>query len=133
VKIHYLTIGAAFCVFTALAAQVEIPHQFSAGTRANSAEVNANFAALAAESNAQDTRLAAIEGSSRRISAHMICTFPFGIGRPGETPVRCVRDTSPGMPEDSTYSAIVAEGWVAVSTGGEPGQFVTVFHQFETT
>ena len=129
----YLAVGAVFVVCTALAAQIDTPHQFTSGTPARAAEGNANFAVLADESNEQDTRLTAIESSSRRVSAQMVCTFPFGLAEVGETTVRCLRDSNPGATEFSTYSAIIAEGWIAVSTGGEPSQFVMLFHQYDAT
>ena len=53
--------GGALSV--ALAGQVSVPHTFVAGTTARASEVNANFAALAAESNNQDMRLASLEGA----------------------------------------------------------------------
>ena len=132
----YLAVGAAFVVCTALAAQIDIPHQFTSGTPARSAEVNANFAALSEESNTQDTRLTAIEGFSRRPSAQLLCVLPYGLGGDGgagagHTTLACVRDSSPGAPERLTYADIVAEEWVAVSGGSH--EVVMIFNQYEAT
>ena len=132
-KLRYLAVGAAFCFCTALAAQIEVPHEFSAGTPARSAEVNANFAALADESNAQDTRLTAIEGSSRSVSAQMICALPFGLLQPDQTTLRCVQDSNPGAKETLDYADVVAEGWIAVSVGGSTNDSILLFHKYEAT
>ena len=128
----YFGVGAAFIVCTALAAQIDIPHQFTSGTPARAAEVNANFAALAEESNAQDTRLTAIESSSRRVSAQMICQTFSGLSPVAPLTFRCVRDSNPAGREDLTYADIVAEGWVGVSIGGDSA-FVMIFNRYETT
>ena len=57
----------------AYAAVIGMPHTFSNGTIADANEVNANFGSLVTESNAQDTRLAALESqvatNSSNISA----------------------------------------------------------------
>lgn len=45
----------------AVAAQIAVPNAFLDGTPAEAAEVNANFDALVAESNDQDTRIADVE------------------------------------------------------------------------
>ncbi len=47
---------------TASAVQVVLPHTFVDGTVALASQVNENFGTLAAESNAQDLRIAALEG-----------------------------------------------------------------------
>ncbi len=61
---------------TAYAAQIVIPNVFSNGTVADANEVNANFDALTTESNAQDTRLSSLEGSTSSSVAN--CTLqPF--------------------------------------------------------
>ena len=133
--VFYLGLGAALCVCSVLAAQIDVPHQFTAGTPARSAEVNANFAALAEESNAQDTRLTAIESSSTRVSAQMICQAFSGLAGPvgpNPTTFRCVRDSNPAAKEELTYADVVAEGWVAVSVGGD-STLVVLFNQYETT
>jgi hypothetical protein len=46
----------------AIAAQIALPHTFVNGTTADATEVNANFAALEAESNDQDARISDLEG-----------------------------------------------------------------------
>jgi hypothetical protein len=45
------------------AAQISMPYTFVNGTIADATEVNANFGVLVAESNAQDLRIAALEGA----------------------------------------------------------------------
>lgn len=129
----YLGVGAAFVVCTALAAQIDIPHQFMSGTPARAAEVNANFATLAEESNTQDSRLAAVENSSLRVSAQMLCKLPAGLDGPAVTNLTCVRSSNPGVKENLTYTDAVAEGWIAVSFGGDGNYLVVLFNQYEAT
>jgi len=117
----YLGVGAALVICTALAGQIDIPHQFTSGTPARAAEVNANFAALAEESNAQDTRLTAIENSSSRVSAQMICQNGFGIGN---MTFQCVRDSNPVATETLTYADIVARPSSARELGSGTGATV---------
>src|SRR5687767_3990048 len=112
----YLAVGAAFVVGTALATQIDIPHQFTSGTPARAAEVNANFTALADESNAQDTRLTALEGSHRTVSAQMICRSEFFFA---SGVWRCVRSTTPTVLDELSLAEIFAEGWTADSIGGD--------------
>ncbi len=53
-------------VSLALAEQISVPHEFTAGTTARASEVNENFSVLQEESNAQDIRISelsdAVEG-----------------------------------------------------------------------
>jgi len=125
----YLTVGAALVVCTALAAQIDTPHQFAPGTPARAGEVNANFAALADESNALDIRLTALEG--RTVSAQMICRSEF-FYHTGTW--RCVRSTTPIVQDELSLAEIFAEGWTADSIGGDgSGNAVAIFNQYETT
>lgn len=56
----------------ALAEQVTIPNTFVAGTPARASEVNENFATLAAESNAQDLSIAALQAGQS--GEQLLCT-----------------------------------------------------------
>jgi septal ring factor EnvC (AmiA/AmiB activator) len=53
---------------TATADQITVPNSFAAGTPARAAQVNANFAALVTESNAQDTRLTSLQTSATQLT-----------------------------------------------------------------
>lgn len=59
----FLTGGAVVAVLVSvvMAEQISVPNQFTAGSPARAAEVNANFDALVLESNAQDTRISDID------------------------------------------------------------------------
>ncbi|MHC4109241.1 MAG: hypothetical protein ACYSTY_14260, partial [Planctomycetota bacterium] len=56
-----LVVAVVAIPLAAYAATVSVPYNFVNGTVADATEVNANFSALVAESNAQDARLTALE------------------------------------------------------------------------
>jgi hypothetical protein len=92
-KVLMLTLAAAV-PWIVHAAQIEAPHEFVNGTTADAIEVNENFAVLVDESNDQDDRLTALEGSPG-IAGYEIRTLAFP-GRSGpwgtNTQVGCPSD-----------------------------------------
>ena len=64
-KFKYLILASLPLAITghASAEQLTIPNTFISGTKAVAEEVNQNFSVLAAESNAQDSRISSVEGS----------------------------------------------------------------------
>lgn len=65
----FLAGGAVVAVLASIvsAEQIAVPNQFAAGSPARAAEVNANFDVLVQESNAQDTRIAALRGDLEKV------------------------------------------------------------------
>jgi hypothetical protein len=56
-----LVVAVVAIPLAAYATQISVPYTFVNGTPADATEVNANFSTLVSESNAQDSRLAALE------------------------------------------------------------------------
>jgi len=121
-----LGIVAGLIVFVAFADQIAVPHQFSPGTPARSAEVNENFAALTSESNGQDQRISALEGASRVVSSQMICGGPAI----HLNSLLCVRSASPNSNQILTYAEIVGEGWEVASVAGSATEQVLLLNQY---
>ena len=65
----FLAGGAVVAVLASIVAaeQISIPNQFTAGSPARAAEVNANFDVLVQESNAQDVRISALNGDLEKL------------------------------------------------------------------
>ncbi|MEO0399305.1 MAG: hypothetical protein AAF224_07745 [Pseudomonadota bacterium] len=108
----------------AVAEQIEIPNTFVAGTPARASEVNANFAALASESNAQDTRVSALEAAvpeQQVICLVFINGNPTSGGWPGN-PVSewsCVSSSNPTTTFSESLSDLLADGWRVSTVGGD--------------
>jgi len=116
-----LAVGAAIAVGTAFAAQLELPHRFTAGTPARAAEVNANFESLSQESNAQDVRVSALEQSHQVASEQMICMWGNFQATQPPAYFSCRRASDPTTLIRTSYADVVAEGWKAISVGGDGG------------
>ncbi len=132
-KYWLLAVAAAIGVGTAFAAQLELPHQFTAGTPARAAEVNANFETLTQESNAQDLRVAAVEQSLQVASDQMICTWYNFNAAPSTNYFTCRRASDPTTLIRSTYGDVVAEGWKAISIGGDGSYVLLLFELYPAT
>ena len=118
--------AAAIAVMGVAAAdQISIPNQFTAGTPARAAEVNENFNALAAESNAQDMRLSALESGGATEVEQLICRggdWP----RSPLTTGQCLQANSP-TPTGTVelqLDEILLSRWRVKSVGGDPAIFI---------
>lgn len=122
------------------AGQIEIPHSFTAGTKAIAAQVNENFTALVGESNSQDSRISTAESSitdvivesnsqDLRINAleavtlttvsdQLICVVFYSWPTAGSS-YDCVQRSDPSNIRSLTYAQVSQEGWTAISVGGD--------------
>lgn len=128
--------GAAF------ADQVEVPHQFVAGATARASEVNANFSALAQESNAQDLRINALEAGGAGPVEQLICIvaynpqmgdrsgfpFPRMVTSAPYVPTTqvlsvgkglCLQTDDPTSVRELSLQEITAEGWRLFNSDAE--------------
>jgi hypothetical protein len=63
----YIAITLSLFSFCTAADQIEIPHTFSAGSKAIASQVNENFLILKAESNSQNTRIQTTESHLQNV------------------------------------------------------------------
>lgn len=108
-----------------VAGQVEIPHDFSAGSKAVAAHVNDNFSALKEESNSQDTRINALEAVSLpAVNDQLICIVYYTWPTSGSA-YDCAQRSDSSNIRSLTYSQVAQEGWTAISVGGDGNNRVT--------
>lgn len=95
----------------AYAATVVLPNIFANGTVADAVEVNENFLTLVLESNAQNTRIAALEaGGGGDVTGVAFASGSASVTLPTDNSETVVRSVAIDPP---------APGWVIVSTSGD--------------
>src|SRR4026208_390655 len=71
-KMRKMIFAALLAPCTMLSAdQIDLPHTFTAGTKAKAVEVNSNFGALLSESNSQDSRLETLETTTGEVNENI--------------------------------------------------------------
>lgn len=111
--------GILCALFISISAQsqtIDVPHTFSAGTRASASEVNENFQRLVSESNSQDARIEALR-SSQSVSDQLICYVAgSGFANPNfNQQARCRQASDLNNIINMTLDEILLNGWIAVS------------------
>lgn len=111
-----------------IAENIEVPYQFVSGTKASAAQVNDNFEVVVTESNSQNTRISALEASTASIvSDQLVCSGGSGWPNPLYGGFAdCTQSSDLENPRSLTLKEVLAEGWVAISSG----QNSWIFHKF---
>ncbi len=112
-----------------IAENIEVPHQFVSGTKASAAQVNDNFEVVVTESNSQNTRISALEASTTAsiVSDQLVCYGDSGWPSPIYSKFAdCTQSSDLENPRSLTLKEVLAEGWVAISSG----QYSWIFHKF---
>lgn len=119
----FLAGGAVVAILTSIvtAEQISVPNQFTAGSPARAAEVNANFDVLVQESNAQDERIAALKGDVEKIG-NVEQLFCSADPRPSKVVLDDLGDNPGGFPIpairfrfDESFASVTESAAICIS------------------
>ncbi len=117
--IRYVYITALLLSMNVSADQIELPHTFTSGTKAVASQVNENFSTLSNESNAQDSRISALESLQlTTVSDQLICVA-YPLWPTSGSSYDCVQSSDPTNIMSLTYVEVAQDDWTVVSVGGD--------------